>query len=177
LIEELLRQLGLDKATFNVCTDNPSFHPGKTAKIYNDDSEIGIMGCIHPDVAKNSEAPLNTIVIMLDAGILTKGTERAKSYKQLPKFPSITRDLSIIADKGVTSSLINEVIKKYAGQYLESIKLFDVYTGKQIDQSKKSISYQLVFRSNSGTLTDDIINPEIEKVISALATELSATLR
>ncbi len=176
-VEELLRQLGFSNVTFTSCKDNPSFHPGKTAKVYNGDIEIGIIGCIHPDVAKINEAPLNTVVIMLDAGVLTKSTVRVKKYKQLPKFPSITRDLSIIADKNIFSSAINEVIEKFAGQYLESIKLFDVYTGKQIDQNKKSISYQLVFRSNSGTLTDDIINPEIEKIIRALSSELSATLR
>lgn len=177
LIEELMRLLGLNNATFKSCKDNPSFHPGKTAKVFYGDIEIGIMGCIHPDVAKNTEAPLNTIIIMLDAGVLTKTTERAKTFKHLPKFPSITRDLSIIADKEITASAINEVIEKSGGQYLESVKLFDVYTGKQIDQSKKSISYQLVFRSNVGTLTDDIINPEIDRIVAALDNDLSATLR
>ena len=177
IAEELISQLGVRNTRFVACIDNPSFHPGRCAKIVNGDLQIGIVGFIHPDVAARMNAPVETVVMMIDLDSLLSNELSKKTFSQLPKFPSMTRDLALIIDREIPIGDVYDLIKKYGGQYLESIKLFDIYTGKQIAEDKKSVAYQLVFRSSEGTLTDEIVNQAQTKLLKKLNNEINATLR
>lgn len=177
ILQELFRQTGVKKPSFRACHDHPSFHPGRTAAIYDGENEIGLIGYIHPDVADKMAAPVETVIAMVDLEALTLSADSKKTFSPLPKFPAMTRDLALIVDRTVPVASIEELIRKFGGQYLESMKLFDIYTGKQIAADKKSIAYQLVFRSPEGTLTDDIVNKAQERLLDKLKTVLNATLR
>ena len=80
----------------------------------------------------------------------------AKQYKQLARFPAVTRDLAFVCDKAVSNGEIIDIIKESCGEYLESVKLFDVYTGDRLEAGKKSLAYSLVLRDKNATLTDAI---------------------
>lgn len=177
IAQELIRQIGVKNPKFVQCTDNSSFHPGRTATIFDGNNQIGILGFIHPDVAERMNAPLETVVLMVDLESLLLKASSKKSFSQLPKFPSMTRDLALIIDKQVPIATVDELIRKFGGQYLESVKLFDIYTGKQIEEDKKSVAYKLIFRSLEGTLTDDIVNQAQTRILNKLKNELNATLR
>jgi len=176
-VQELMRQIGVKNPGFKPCTSHSSFHPGRTSSIYDGETEIGILGFIHPDVAARMNAPLETIVLILDLEALLSKASAKKSFSPLPKFPSMTRDLALILDRTIPIATVDEHIRKFGGQYLESLQLFDIYTGKQIEENKKSVAYKLVFRSQDGTLTDDIVNKAQTRLLNKLKNELNAALR
>ena len=98
-------------------------------------------------------------------------------YKEISKFPSVKKDLAVVVDKNITSDEIATVIKKAGGSSLSKIEVFDVYTGKGIDENKKSIAYSLTFEKMDRTLTDEEINESIEKIVDMLSKKLGAELR
>ncbi len=159
------------------CKNNPSFHPGRTANIYSNELYIGIIGFIHPDLAKLCEISQNTIVFMLEFDNIRKMQEVKNSFLPLPKYPEISRDLAIIVAKETPAGEVEKTICENAGELLESIRLFDVFTGKQIEDNKKSLAYNLVFRSKNSTLTDKEINPFIDNILNELYLKYSAILR
>lgn len=177
IAEELMNIIGVSSPTFKSFADHPSFHPGRTSKIYDGNTEIGILGFIHPDVAQRMNAPLETIVLMMDLEAVLSNASSKKSFSPLPKFPSMTRDLALILDRDIPIASVDACIRKFGGQYLESVRLFDIYTGKQIGENKKSVAYKLVFRSQEGTLTDDIVNKAQTRLLNKLSSELNAALR
>ena len=98
-------------------------------------------------------------------------------YKEISKFPSVKKDISVVVDKNITSDEIENIIKKAGGSALSKIEVFDVYTGKGIDENKKSIAYSLTFEKMDRTLTDEEINESIEKIVDMLSKKLGAELR
>ena len=96
-------------------------------------------------------------------------------YESLPRFPASARDLSLVCDTDVSNGEITDIIKSRA-KHLENIRLFDVYTGEQITEGKKSLSYKLTFRKADATLTDEELDKIISKIIEALG-EKGITLR
>ena len=98
-------------------------------------------------------------------------------YKEISKFPNIKKDLSIVVDKKISAHEIGMKIKKAAGSLLESQEVFDVYTGKGIDEDKRSISFSLTFGKQDRTLTDEEINEVMNKIITGLEKDIKAELR
>ena len=96
-------------------------------------------------------------------------------YKQLPKFPAITRDLSLVCDDSVTSGEIIEIIHS-AGKHLEQVTLFDMYKGTGVPEGKKSLSYSLVMRREDKTMEAEEADKSVEKILKALG-EKNITLR
>ena len=98
-------------------------------------------------------------------------------YKEISKYPEIKKDLSMLVDKDITSNEIKMAIKKLGGSLLTNVEIFDVYTGKNIDENKKSLAYSLTFAAKDKTLTDEEINPIMDKIISGLEKQIGAELR
>ena len=110
--------------------------------------------------------------------MLSKVKEGVKLLdKEISKYPTIKKDLAIIIDKDTTSKEAADVLKRAAGKLLTEIEVFDVYTGKGIEENKKSIAYSLSFGAKDRTLTDEEINAVLEKIIEAAKTKLNAELR
>ena len=134
------------------------------------------MGELHPETLENYEIGVKAYVAKLNIPEMMSVSVTEKTYKPLPKFPATTRDLSIICDDSVPVAQLEKAIKKAVGNILESVKLFDVYKGKQIAEGKKSVSYTISMRSHDGTLTDEQADKAVKKVLKALD-ELGASLR
>lgn len=98
-------------------------------------------------------------------------------YKEISKFPSIKKDIALVVDKNIHAEDVAKVIKKACGSNLSSIQVFDVYEGIGIEEGKKSIAYSLTFGVADRTLTDDEINPLLEKIVEATSKEFGAVLR
>ncbi|KEH98067.1 phenylalanine--tRNA ligase subunit beta [Clostridium massiliodielmoense] len=176
VVENIIDELGVEKVKFQRESENPSFHPGKTAALYIKKEFIGVVGEIHPDVAEKYEVDERCYVAELNMDILLKHTKVQKKYISLPKFPAVTRDLAVIIDRDILVQEIEDIIKNQGGKLLESAKLFDVYEGKQIPDNKKSIAYSLVYRGDR-TLTDKDVNKVHDKIVRALEHKLGAELR
>ncbi len=176
MVELILENAGIDKPSF-ILGGSEVFHPGRKANIFVKGHKIGEIGEIHPIVVKNYELPKRTYVCELSLMEITTLAQRDRKFKELPKFPGSNRDLAIQVKDSVPAAQVKEIIQNNGGDILESIELFDVYTGEQIPDGYKSLAYALNFRHIERTLNDDDINPVIENILRELNTSLDAQLR
>ena len=166
IAEELLDFLGYGGRYSFVVKDNmpEQLHPGQSAMISVNNDIVGLIGKVHPEITKDD---VFVMEINLDK-LLAKKTGRMK-YKEISKYPTVKKDISILVDTDITSNEIAVAIKKSAGSLLLNTEVFDVYTGKGIEEGKKSLAYSLTFGTNDRTLTDEEINKVLEKIIERLS--------
>ena len=176
-IEALLRELNIKGASFAPEKSNPSYHPGRCAKVLIDGKEIGVFGTIHPTVAARYGLSGEVLAAELQMDALLAAIEPEKLYHPLPKFPASTRDIAVLVDDAVPAASMQAAVEKAAGKLLESVKLFDVYKGKGIPEGKKSVAYSLSMRAPDRTLTDEECDKTMRAAIYALETEFGAQLR
>ena len=174
IVEELLDYLGYSGRYSFVIDENipEEFHKGQTASINLNGEIIGIIGKVHPKKAKED---VFVFEISLDK-LFAKKTGKMK-YKEISKYPSVKKDLSMVVKNDITNETIEKQIKKSAGSLLTSAKVFDIYTGSNIEKGNKSMAYSLEFGTSDRTLTDDEINKLLEKLIVDLEKNLGAELR
>lgn len=174
IVEEVLDSLGYEnRYSFAKTKDIPNeFHPGQTADVIVNGKKYGIMGLIHPSVCEEK-----VFVCEINLSKLLELKTGKMKYKEISKFPSINKDLSLVVDKNIEGLEIAKTIKNAAGKYLTNVEIFDVYEGKGIEEGKRSIAFSLTFSSQEKTLTDEEINPAIEKAINLIEKEYKAELR
>ncbi|MGM9973526.1 MAG: phenylalanine--tRNA ligase subunit beta [Clostridiaceae bacterium] len=177
IIENLLEAMGIAKYSFKRLEENPAYHPGKTAEIYSGKNLLGILGEIHPDVADNYGIEVPCYIAEINLDELYALADLVKKYKALPKYPAVTRDLALLVDEELLVQDIEDTIRGQGGNILESIKLFDVYKGKQIPEGKKSVAYSLVYRAENRTLEEKDVNKVHNKILKALEYKMGAQLR
>ncbi len=167
-VEVLLDGLNISGYEFNAKSDAYAYHPGRTAEISVDGKVIGIIGEIHPKVADNYDinAKVYTAELDLEAMLEKVGAER--TYKALPKFPAVTRDLAILCDRELPVAAIKSIIVENVGGLLEKVELFDVYQGSQIPEDKKSVAYTFTMRSENSTLSDKQCDKIVRKIVADL---------
>ena len=172
--EELLDYLGyVGRYSFVTNKEFPvELHPYQAAYINVNNDIVGYIGKLHPNVSKQDAYVLE---INLDK-LLAKKVGKMK-FKEISKFPTISKDLALVVDKELTAEEIKMAIKKAAGSLLIDIEVFDVYTGDKIDKDKKSIAFSLKFGSNKETLTDEQINSTLDSIIVNMQNKLKAEIR
>ncbi|MCI9273966.1 MAG: phenylalanine--tRNA ligase subunit beta [Clostridiales bacterium] len=176
MVETLLDKLSVYEYDIEAVSDNESYHPGRCARLTIDGEELGILGEIHPLVTEQYGISSRIYSFTLDADVMFAHAQREKQYKPLPKFPAVTRDLALICDDSIPVLTLEKAMKKAAGSLLESIKLFDVYKGKQIQSGKKSVAFSITLRSADSTLTDEQAVTTVNRIMKALEA-LGAVLR
>ena len=173
IAEEILDYLGYAGRYSFMKQEMPKeMHPGQSAMINVNGSNIGMIGKIHPSVTKDD---VYVLEINLDE-LFTKKVGKMK-YKEFSKFPSINKDIALVVDKKAISKDIEKVIKSAGGSLLTNIEVFDVYTGVGVEIDKKSIAYSLTFSDMKKTLTDEEINGLMDKIIDAVSKKCGAELR
>ena len=173
IAEEVLDYLGYAGRYSFMKQEMPKeMHPGQSAMINVNGSNIGMIGKIHPSVTKDD---VYVLEINLDE-LFTKKVGKMK-YKEFSKFPSINKDIALVVDKKSVSKDIEKVIKSAGGSLLTNIEVFDVYTGVGVGIDKKSIAYSLTFSDMKKTLTDEEINELMDKIIDAISKKCGAELR
>ena len=182
MVETILETAGLHDCTYKACgTDTPfgetcALHPGRSAVIYAGETPIGYLGEVHPTVQKNYDIGTRTYVAKLLIDEMQPLAQTEITYQPLPKFPAITRDLSLVCADEIPVGDLQAAMKKAVGNILEQITLFDVYKGEQIAAGMKSVSFSIRMRSHEGTLTDEQADAAMKRVLKALK-EHGATLR
>jgi phenylalanyl-tRNA synthetase beta chain len=171
-VETLLQDLGIANYRF-APSEHPSLHPGKTAAIFAGDTEIGVLGEVHPLVQEAFGLSKQVYMFELSVDSLIAAAALIPQYQALPKYPAITRDLALLVDNAIPATRIISTIQKAGGSLLKEVTIFDVYTGEQVPTGQKSMAFALVYQAQDRTLTDK----EIEEVQKSILEELSSSLK
>lgn len=175
ILEQLFAKLGLKNRIRFVKGEPEGFHPGQTAEILFDGEAIGVIGKIHPAMEKNWD-----IKDVFAAEIILAKLLRAENeplvYSQVPRFPSVSRDIALVCGKDLSAGELKETIVAAGGKLLTDAKVFDVYEGEKMDADKKSVAFSLTFSDPERTLTDEEIDRALERILRALE-EKGAYLR
>ena len=176
-LEAIFKGLRVKKASYAAVKDNPSYHPGRCAKVSIDGVDVGVIGQVHPLVAKNYGIDVDVYCAEINFTKILGLLLPDATYTPLPKYPSVTRDLALICDETVTVADVENIITAFAGKLLRGVKLFDIYRGTGVPDGKKSMAFSMELRADDRTLTDTDSEQVVEKVLKALAEKLGATLR
>ncbi len=176
-LEAIFAGLRLKKTSYSAVKDNPSYHPGRCAKVTIDGVDVGVIGQVHPLVAKNYGIDVDVYCAEVNFTKLLECRLPDATYVPLPKYPAVSRDLSLICAEEITVAQIEDVITAAAGKLLRGVKLFDIYRGVGVPEGKKSMAFSLELRADDRTLTDADSEGVVSKVLAALKEKLDATLR
>ncbi len=176
-LEAVFAALRTKKVAYTAVSDNPSYHPGRCARICIDGVEVGFLGQVHPLVARNYDLDCEVYCAEISFTKLLGLLLPDVTYTPLPKYPSVSRDLSFVCDESLTVAQAEEVICAAGGKLLRSVKLFDIYRGANIGLGKKSLAFSLELRADDRTLTDTDSDGVMAKVLSALQEKCGAVLR
>ena len=176
-VEAVLDGLRIPEVSYTAQGANPSYHPGRCADVYSGDKFLGVLGQIHPTVAATYgiDAELYTAELSLDALLNCAGPEPV--YQALPRFPSVPRDLALVCDKAIPVADLRDAIRQSGSELLKSVALFDIYTGPGIPPDKKSVAFNLTFRSDERSLTAAEVEEAVARILDALRDSLNAVLR
>ena len=175
--EAILKDLRVENVSFQAEKDNPSYHPGRCAAVWAGNSRLGVLGQIHPLVARNYgvDAELYCAELDFDALFQAKGADPL--YTPLPKFPAVSRDIAVVCGKGLTVGALEDCIRKAGGKLLKDVALFDIYQGKGVAAGCKSVAFSLTLRSDERSILAAEADEEIKAILEALERELGAVLR
>lgn len=176
VVEEILSVVGMKEYDIERVSDNPTFHPGRTASLKIDGKQLAILGEIHPLVQENYDIKTKVYCAVIDFNLIKEYRTEQKTYKQLPKYPSLNRDLAFVCNVDIPVLTLEKEISSAIKTLLEDISLFDIYTGSQIEKGMKSVAFSLKLRSSDHTLTDEEADNAVKKAIKALE-KVGATLR
>mgnify|MGYP001074336965 FL=1 len=177
VVEEFFEKAGLDgRITYDPEDKKPFLHPGRQADIIYDGVKVGYLGEVHPQVCENYNIGDRVYYADIDMPYIVEHACFDKKYEGIAKFPTSTRDISLVVDKQVLIGTMENAIIKKGGKLLESCELFDIYEGEQVGEGKKSVAFSLVFRAKDRTLSDTEISEIMDKILAEL-TGLGAVLR
>lgn len=177
VIEKVCKALGIEDLIFKTMTDKPLFHTGRGAKVLNQENELGFFGEVHPKIAKRLGLKKRVYLAELDFTAMVQLYKEEITYKPLAKYPAITRDLALVVERKQPVGDLIESMKKVDKEILESIEVFDVYTGDQVEEGMKSVALKVRFRHKDRTLVDDEVNKVVNKLLKILEDQYKAKLR
>lgn len=176
-IEAFLRGMNVPEARYTAEKHDPTFHPGRCARVSMGGVDLGCFGQIHPLVARSYGIDGEIFAAELNFTALLSLQLPEKTYTPLPKYPAVTRDIAVVCDDSVTVAALSDCIRAAGGKLLRSVELFDIYRGKGIASGSKSAAFRLTLRADDRTLTDADSDGVVSAVLAALEKELNAKLR
>ena len=178
VVEGLFAAFKVDNIQYTTLPDDQCRYvrPGFSAQIMRDREPYGIIGELHPHVLKNFDLKQTAFIFEVNLSRLYGIMPDTKQAKPIPKYPFVTRDITVIIDKGIEANCLLDFVKKMNYKLVEKLHLFDMFTGKQIPTGKKSISFRVIYRSHEETLEDEIVNRLHKEISDKLVIEFNAAL-
>jgi len=173
IVEGLLSHFGIN-AAFTASSDK-SLHTTRQAAVILSGQNIGIVGQCHPIVTENFEVSEDTFIFEIDMAALQPFATAQRSFKPIPRFPAVVRDIALVVGTEATHQRMLDVIKGFL--LVADVALFDVYSGDKVPKGKKSLAYHITFQSPEQTLTDDEVNSVLKQILEKLAADFGAVLR
>lgn len=173
VLEELLDYLGYNgRYSLNVSDIPEELHPGQSASILMQGKKVGVIGKLHPNVIKD-----DVYVFELNLTKLLSNRGTRMSFKEIPKYPIVKKDVAFIVDNNVTVESVMKEIKKAGGRNLINQELFDIYVGDNVGVGKKSLAFSLYFQDDKKTLTEEEVMESFNNIIKKVTENVPATLR
>ena len=160
-----------------VRSEAPYLHPGKSCDIILEGRVIGSFGEVHPVAQENFDLDQETYVLELALEPLVASATAVPKFKHLPKYPAMSRDIAVVVPVEVTNDELEGVIRGHAGALLTGVRVFDIYTGKQVAAGYKSMAFNLTYQAADRTLTDAEVDASMKKVIAEVGEAYKAKLR
>ena len=176
-VEAVLDGLRIPGIRYTAERENPSYHPGRCAKVWCGNALLGVLGQIHPQVAVSYGVDCDLYAVELSFDALYAHAGGKPVYQPLPKFPAVTRDIAVVCDQSIPVADLEDCIRRGARGLLKSVTLFDIYTGVGIPAEKKSVAFNLELRSDERNLTAEEANEDVNHILALLQSELGAVLR
>ena len=174
-IEGLLGLTGLQHTFSFDAASHPALHPGQCAQISRNGQSVGWVGQLHPRI--QSSLGIDSGVYLFQVDVSKIAEVRLPIHKEVSKFPEVKRDLAFFVEASVEAQTLIDHANSVAGDLLISLKLFDVYQSKDVENKGKSIALGLTFQHSSRTLTDEEVSQAVDRVIAELSTRCKAQLR
>jgi len=177
VLEAVFDDLHLPQRTYVACQDNPTYHPGRTAKVFIGETQVAVVGELHPEVCDNYGLHGRVYAAEVEVDkILAIGSNKIV-MKHLPKFPATSRDMAVVVTEDTPAYGLEEQIWIHGGDILKNVVIFDVYTGNQIADGMKSVAFKLTFQATDRTLTDIEVTEKYDAILRALDEKFDAKLR
>ncbi|WP_067730648.1 phenylalanine--tRNA ligase subunit beta [Oceanobacillus damuensis] len=151
-------------------------HPGRCAVIEMNEQTVGFIGQLHPALEKEMDLK-ETYVFDINLEAVFAAYEDTPSYRQIPKYPSIARDIAFILDENIHSGDVGDLIQEIGAPLVNRVEIFDVYQGANLEEGKKSVAYSLLYQHPDKTLKDDEVEESYQEIIKAVNEKFNAYVR
>ncbi|ETZ97668.1 ferredoxin-fold anticodon binding domain protein [Mycobacterium kansasii 732] len=151
------------------------WHPGRCAEVFVGDATVGHAGQLHPAVIERTGLPKGTCAIELNLDAIP--VVKSLPAPRVSPFPAVFQDVSLVVSADVPAQVVADAVREGAGELLEDIQLFDVFTGPQIGEARKSLTFALRFRAPDRTLTEDDASAARDAAVQLAAERVGALLR
>ena len=178
-VETILQKLGIKESRYTlkrVEEDNQNFHPGRSGYLMMGNDIVGVIGEIHPRLAKKYDVK-DVYVAELNLSVLLNLKKPAIKFTDIPQYPSVTRDIALVMDQDIPVHDVVRTICKAGQRFIVDTKIYDIYEGERIESGKKSVAIALTFQDASKTLDDATINATMEQILNVVSKEYGAHLR
>jgi len=178
VIDLIARRLGLPTPVYSTLSDDPRLHPGRAARVRSGDALAGRVGELHPTVVDALELRgARILVAELAIAGLSGGQPSVPRTTTPPRHPTVDRDVAVIVAGDVPSASVEASIRRHAGPLLQAATLFDIYRGRPLEATEKSLAYRLEFQADDRTLVESEVEAAVSAVTDGLAADVGGRLR
>ena len=176
-VEAILKDMRVENVTYSAETGDPSFHPGRCARVCAGGEAIGVIGQVHPTVCESYGLDHKSFYAQLNIPAMRAHQGPERVFTALPRFPAVSRDIALVCGEDVTVAALTDTIAAAGRPYLEDVKLFDVYKGAPIPAGQKSVAFSLTLRAPDQTLTEEHTAETMNAILKALADQHGVSIR
>ena len=178
MVEAYLDAVGVHTdISYELTSDYVEMHPGRTAAIKINGQTVGIIGQVHPTLAREYDLVDETFFMEMKMELILANLQDMQIQTPIPRFPSSTRDLALLVNEETMHLDLVGIIETHGGPFLKSVQLFDLYDGENIESGNKSLAYHLLFQNPQETLTDEAIDSAMSTISAALEEVSGLTIR
>jgi phenylalanyl-tRNA synthetase beta chain len=175
--EALLSRVGAPEPRWSQTSAVPFLRPETAAEIHVAGAKVGVLGEVRPEVLEAFEVKGPAFILDLDFDLLQEKATERKTFRPLPRFPEINRDLAIVVSEDLLAQRVLDFLAEHRPEYAESVVLFDCYRGSQVGAGRKSLAFRVTYRSPERSLTDEEVNEIHTRVTGKVLAAFEATLR
>lgn len=177
VLEDLFAALRLSGVSYDASRTEPFLHPGRCCAVYVNREPVGFLGELHPDVQTAMDLKNRALVFELDIDVLSRHFTGLVNYREVSKYPAITRDVAFLIRHDIEAAEIIRLGGQTGEELLEKINIFDIYVGEGIPEGMKSLGVRFSYRSPNRTLKDEEVNEVHRVIVGGIVTATGAKIR